>query len=83
MLVVGINSFDSKSGDHYKVLECVKPWAYPQGKKGYEVKEFWFKNSTDESLAGVQLGDNIDVYFDSSNRPCKIVDSDDHIDISF
>ena len=44
MKVLGLNSFTAKNGDHWLVASGVQKFSYPEGKKGYENCEHWFRN---------------------------------------
>lgn len=44
MKILGLNSFTAKNGDHWLVASGVQKFSFPQGKKGYENCEHWFRN---------------------------------------
>ena len=86
MKILGLNSFNAKNGDKWLVVSGVQKWDHPDGKKGYENCEHWFRNP-DSSLSDMlKLGASVEVlYRKGANRTYAfdVVQVDDDIDINF
>lgn len=86
MKILGLNSFTSKNGDHWLVASGIQKWSSPQGKKGYENCEHWFRNPDQNIIDMLQLGASVDVlYRKEGNRTIvfNVVEAEDDIDYDF
>lgn len=86
MKILGINSFNSKNGDHWLVVSGVQKFSFPQGKAGFENCEHWFRNPDQNIIDMCKLGNSIDVlYRKEGNRTVAFsaVEIDDDIKLEF
>lgn len=86
MKILGLNSFTAKNGDHWLVASGVQKFSFPQGKKGYENCEHWFRNPDQNIIDLLQLGASVEVlYRKEGNRTVafNVVEAEDDIDLDF
>ena len=86
MKILGLNNFTSKNGDRWLVASGIQKWDYPEGKKGYQNCEHWFRNPDQAVSDKLQLGASVEVlYRKEGNRTVAfdVVEYDDDIDYEF
>lgn len=86
MKILGLNSFTARSGDHWLVASGVQKFSFPQGKKGYENCEHWFRNPDQHIIDLLQLGASVEVLYrleGTRTVAFNVVEVEDDIDLDF